>query len=316
MDILEAYDLFGSYRAAARHVRCSPNTVKKFVLARQAGNPLPKRVIRAKITDAYRDKITELVERSNGEIQARKVFDILVGMGFAGSIRSTNRAVRQVKDTYRASRQRVHKPWVPAPGQWLQYDFGDGPVIGGVKTVLFVAWLPWSKFRFVTALVDKKMPSVIAALDECFRTIGGVPQAIVTDNEKTVTVDHVCNLPVRNQRIVTAARWYGTAIHTCVPYDPASKGGVENAVKIAKNDLVPMNVNLRGDYSTFGELVEACKDWVITINARRHAAGWVPSTRLEQERHFFHPVPNAPYELGQGERRKVPVNTPMITFNH
>lgn len=47
MDILEAFDLYGSYRAAAKHVRCSPNTVKKFVLARDAGDPLPKRVIRA-----------------------------------------------------------------------------------------------------------------------------------------------------------------------------------------------------------------------------------------------------------------------------
>ena len=27
---------------------------------------------------------------------------------------------------------------------WLQYDYGDGPVVDGVKTVLFVAWLAWS----------------------------------------------------------------------------------------------------------------------------------------------------------------------------
>jgi hypothetical protein len=24
---------------------------------------------------------------------------------------------------------------------WLPYDLGDGPVVDGVKTVLFVAWL-------------------------------------------------------------------------------------------------------------------------------------------------------------------------------
>lgn len=24
---------------------------------------------------------------------------------------------------------RVHRPWVTEPGMWVQYDFGDGPVI-------------------------------------------------------------------------------------------------------------------------------------------------------------------------------------------
>jgi hypothetical protein len=35
---------------------------------------------------------------------------------------------------------------------WLQYDYGDGPVIDGVKTILFVAWLAWSRFRVVIVI--------------------------------------------------------------------------------------------------------------------------------------------------------------------
>ncbi|MBK6887365.1 MAG: hypothetical protein IPH03_13660 [Tetrasphaera sp.] len=31
-------------------------------------------------------------------------------------------------------------------GEWLQYDYGEGPVVDG-PTVLFVAWLAWSRFR-------------------------------------------------------------------------------------------------------------------------------------------------------------------------
>jgi hypothetical protein len=37
----------------------------------------------------------------------------------------------------------------------LQYDFGDGTVIDGKKTVLFVAWLAWARFRIVIALRDR-----------------------------------------------------------------------------------------------------------------------------------------------------------------
>jgi transposase len=107
---------------------------------------------------------------------------------------------------------------------WLQYDFGDGPVIEGVKVVLFCAWLAWSRFRVVIPLGDRTLPSVIAALDTTFRTIGGVPTYVLTDNEKTVTDYHLCGIAVRNESAVAVSRYYGVSIVTCVPYDPESKG--------------------------------------------------------------------------------------------
>ena len=66
----------------------------------------------------------------------------------------------------------------------------------------------------MTALADKNTPSVIGALDAAFRYFGVVPSQVLTDNEKTVTVGHVCQLPVRNQKILTAASYYGVSIHT------------------------------------------------------------------------------------------------------
>jgi hypothetical protein len=39
----------------------------------------------------------------------------------------------------------------------------------------------------------------------------------------------------------------------CVPADPASKDRSENAVKIAKADLVPTEANLLPDYAGFAE---------------------------------------------------------------
>jgi transposase len=64
--------------------------------------------------------------------------------------------------------------------------------------VLFVAWLAWSRFRVVIALRDKTQPPVIAALDRTFRILEGVPTYVLTDNEKTVTVEHIAGVPVRN----------------------------------------------------------------------------------------------------------------------
>ena len=164
---------------------------------------------------------------------------------------------------------------------WLQYDFGDGPVVDGVKTVLFCAWLAWSRFRVVLALRDKTMPSVFAALDVTLRRIGGAPTYVLTDNEKTVTVEHVAGIAVRNPQMVAFARHYGVTVHTCEPADPAERAASESTVKLAKADLVPKDTNLLGEYASFAALEAACEAFCGQVNApgapgdpagaRRHA---------------------------------------------
>ena len=61
------------------------------------------------------------------------------------------------------------------------------------------------------------------------------------------------------------------SVATCVAYDPATKGGVERSVQVAKADLVPTDANLLPAYSSWAELVEACESVMGTVNARPHA---------------------------------------------
>jgi len=111
----------------------------------------------------------------------------------------------------------------------------------------------------VLAIRDKTAPSVMAALDVTLRRIGGAPTYLLTDNEKTVTTEHVAGIAVRNPSIVAFSRFYGVTIHTCVPADPVSKGGSESSVKIAKADLVPKDTNLLQEYRSFADLEAACE---------------------------------------------------------
>ena len=92
---------------------------------------------------------------------------------------------------------------------------------------------------------------MFAGLDRIFRILGGAPTYVLTDNEKTVTTGHIAGVPVRNRAAVTFGRYYGISVLTCQPADPASKGGVENAVKLAKADIVPTETNLLPQYATF-----------------------------------------------------------------
>lgn len=317
MEILEAYDLTGSYRAAAELAGCSHHTVAAYVTARDAGRPIGVGVARVKVIDGFLPKVEDLVDRSQGKVRADKVHEVLASMGFDGSERTVRRAVADVKTQWRAGRRRVHRPWVTEPGLWLQYDFGDGPVIDGVKVVLFVAWLAFSRFRVVIPLRDKTIPSVFAALDRTFRVVGGAPTYVLTDNEKTVTTAHVAGVPVRNAQTVSFARHYGVTVLTCQPADPASKGGAEASVKLAKADLVPTSTNLRGEYASFAELEAACEQFMDEVNGRKHrVTRRLPVDALVEEKQRLHPIPERAHTIAFGVSRRVPENTPMVAFEN
>ena len=315
MKILDAYDLTGSLRDAGELAGCSHHTVKHYVDRRAAGGELDQAAARPQLIDEYLPKVEEWVERSFDKVRADVAHDKLVALGYKGSERTTRRAVAKVKASYRSGRVRVHRPWITEPGMWLQYDYGDGPVVDGVKTVLFVAWLAWSRFRVVIALRDKTMPSVFAALDQTFRRLGGVPTYVLTDDKKTVTTEHIAGIPVRNQQLVTFAEHYSVVVHTCVPADPASKGGTEASVKISKADLVPKDTNLREEYASFAELEAACEAFCQKVNTRAHRITKRPPLEmLAEERARLHPVPAQAHTVAFGTTRVVPANTPMVTF--
>jgi transposase len=317
MEILAAYDLTGSLRATAELTGCSHHTVAKHVQARNAGRPIGEPAARGRVTDPYLPKIEEWVESSKGRIRADKAHEKLLTLGYTGSERSTRRAIAQVKAGWRLGHTRVHRPWITEPGMWLQYDFGDGPRIGGVKTILFVAWLAFSRFRIVIPLRDRTAPSVFAALDRCFRILGGAPTYVLTDNEKTVTTAHVAGVPVRNQQTLDFARHYGITVLTCQPADPATKGGVEASVKLAKADLVPKDTNLRGDYGTFAELEAACQAFMDEVNDREHrVTRRKPAAVLAEEAPRLHRIPDTAHTVAFGLARTVPENTPMVTFEN
>ncbi len=266
-----------------------------------------------RLIDPYLDKVEEWVEASKGKIRADVAHDKLVVLGYTGSGRTTRRAVAAAKKAYMRGRRRIYRPWVAEPGMWFQYDFGEGPVVGGRATLLFCAWLAWSRFRVVLPILDKSLPSVIGCIDVALRRFGGCPTYGLTDNEKTVTTAHVARIAIRNKDMVAAARHYGLTITTCVVSDPESKGGSEATVRIAKADLVPCDANLLAEYDTFGELEAACGRFCEEVNARPHRVTCrAPVEMLAEEQHRLHRLPAVAYTAAFGVARTVGANTPVI----
>lgn len=307
MEILEAFDLTQSFRDAGELAGCSHHTVERWVAKRDAGElPGDGPVRRERLIDPFMAKIEEWVERSDGKVRADVCFDKLTALGFDGSDRTVRRAVAEVKANHRRGKRRVYRPWIPEPGMWAQWDWGTGPSIGGRATLLFCAWLAWSRFRVVIPTWDRSMPTLIGCLDRSMRIVGGAPTYWLTDNERTVTMDHVAGIAVRHPAMVAIGGHYGITVATCVPADPESKGGVEATVRIAKGDLVPTAANLLAGYTCWRELVDACEAFMVEVNGREHrATRRTPAVMLIEEQHRLHRLPVAGYTAVFGETRKV-----------
>jgi len=310
MEILEAFDLTRCSHSAAELAGCDPKTVARYVGARDRGGDPHARVHRPMLADRYRAKIEELVERSGGRVRADIVHQRLRALDpehpYPASERTTRRAVRRAKAAYRAGRRRTYRPWITEPGMWLQFDWGAGPLIEGRPTLLFCAWLAWSRFRVVIPTWDRTLGSLLACLDATLRQVGGAPTYALTDNERTITIERIAGVGVRHPEIVAAGRHYGLEVNACVPFDPQSKGGSEATVRVAKADLVPTQANLLPAYRSFADLAAACVSFCTEVNGRVHReTARRPDDLLAIERGHLHLLPAEPYTAALGVTRTV-----------
>ncbi len=195
MEILEAFDLTGSYRAAAELAGCDHHTVARYVALREAGQPPVAREHRARPIAWTRSRNWSCARTAA-----------------SAPTWSTNGwsrwASAEVKARLRAGQRRVFRPWVVEPGMWLQWDWAEGPRVNGRRTSLWCAWLAWSRFRVVLAVWDRTLPTIVACMDTTLRRLGGVPTYALTDNERTVSVNHIAGVAVRHPEIVAVGRHY------------------------------------------------------------------------------------------------------------
>jgi hypothetical protein len=124
-----------------------------------------------RMTDPFLPRMISWIDQTRGQIRGDVIHGKLLALGFTGCERTTRTTLAELKAKCRPWNVRVHGLdagslasgfWLLASGFWLQYDYGDAPVVDVVKTVLFVAWLAFSRLRIVIVFRDKPMPSVLA----------------------------------------------------------------------------------------------------------------------------------------------------------
>lgn len=136
--------------------------------------------------------------------------------------------------------------------------------------------------------------------------MGEAPTYALTDNAKTVSIDHVAGVAVRHPEIRpgrSSPRNPGPHLR---PFAPETKGGTESTVRLSKADVVPTESDLQSAYGSFAELEAACEEFCAKVNGRVHReSARIPTEALLDERARLQVLPAAPHTLALGQTRTV-----------
>ncbi|MFZ2059162.1 MAG: hypothetical protein WAV54_17315 [Acidimicrobiales bacterium] len=142
MEILEAFDLTGSYRDTTELAGCSPHTVARYVEARDEGRLSCAPARRDQLIDPYLVELEEWVETSHAKVRVEVVHDKLRALGYEGSERTTRRVVA-VANRSPSSRPR-QAPWSRS---FAARATGSGIPTPSPRTAPTSGWRTWRASR-------------------------------------------------------------------------------------------------------------------------------------------------------------------------
>jgi len=302
MEIVNAYELVGSYRGAAALCGTTATTVKR-VLERRAAGQVGRRpsAPRVRNTVAVMELIRQKVRASDGRISAKRLLPTARTAGYTGSTRNFRRAVAEAKATWNKQR-RTYRPWVPLPGQYLVIDWA-----GEANQNVLCAVLAWSRVRFVRFGPDQTRSTTLALLAECFEVLEGVPEVVLSDRMGCLKAGVVANVVVPHPEYVAFATRFGFRPDFCEAADPESKGLVENLCGYIQTDLI-VPALLEQEWPDLGTANAAARAWCAEVNHQVHSEiAAIPAERLLNEREVLRALPPLAQRppLRTGEHRKV-----------
>lgn len=174
-----------------------------------------------------------------------------------------------------------------------------------IEVEVFVGVLPCSQYTFVKAVPSQKRQDVILCLQSCLEWMGGVPQAIVSDNLKAAVSKGCKYAPVINKTLSDFALHYGCAVDPARPYHPQDKALVERSVTLVYQRIFyPLS---KFTFFDITELNEALGELLVEYNDYlfSHGDGTRRSHFTSSEQGYLQPLPSGSYSIRHYKRAKV-----------
>ena len=226
----------------------------------------------------YRDIIIEIINE-NSTLPANVIHDRLkerVGAENLASMNSFYRYLKSLKQRMGLSDKKVSVRQMVEEtpmGEEAQVDFGQYQMpnmYGGVNRVYFFCMvLSYSRMKYVYFLSEPFDSLTFAYAHElAFKYFDGRPKRILYDQDRTMVVSENCGNIIFTKEFDAYRRTAGFEAMACKPYDPDSKGKVENVVKFVKQNFLEGR-----EYCGIDALNNQCLAWLDrTGNGKIHQA--------------------------------------------
>lgn len=291
-----------SIRAIARTTGLSRNTVRRALAAKtpQRYKPRPAKTLKI---EPHLDYVRSQLELRPW-VSAAQIFRELSAQGYGGCYESVKTQCRRVRERQQAARRACVR-FETAPAQEAQFDW-KGPVrhllasAPEQKYFFFRLVLGYSRFRITRLVRFQTLPAVLADLIDVLAALGGCPQRLVFDNFAAAVLNPRPHLRL-HPFFADFCDHYGVEPAPALPYSPQRKGKTERSFRdLAESDL------LHRQYSDPAEIQQALAQVDREYNGRVHTTtGEMPLARLERERPFLIPLPDAAFDPRIPETRRV-----------
>jgi transposase len=169
-------------------------------------------------------------------LRATRLFEMVKGRGYAGSVVQLRRAVRLIRPAVSAT---VYRRLTTLAAEEAQVDWGSFGAIRigrGVRPLSgFVMVLAYSRAIFALFTVDQTLESFLRGHVEAFDAWPGVPRTLVYDNLRSAVLERAGTAIRFHPRLLELAGHYHFAPRPCTPARANEKGKVERQIQYLRH---------------------------------------------------------------------------------
>lgn len=299
--VIKALNKRGVYQKdIAAELSVHPKTVSR-ALKRDAP-PEGARKKRGSKLDTYKETVDQLL--TEGVWNAVVIFREIESQGYEGKITILRDYIRP-KRALRAGKATVR--FETEPGRQLQSDWAEiFTELAGVETKVHfeVNQLGYSRRFHFWCSDSQDAEHTYEGIIRSLEYLGGVPQEVLVDNQKTAVLEHKAGRKPRfNERFLDLAEHYGFLPRACQPYRARTKGKSERMVGYIKQHFF---VRYRS-FESWEHLNQLAEKWLRSeADQRLHGTvKEVVAERFAREAPALGPLPPRRYDTSYRETRHV-----------
>jgi transposase len=169
-------------------------------------------------------------------LRATRLFEMVKGRGYVGSVVQLRRAVRLIRPAATAT---VYRRLTTLAAEEAQVDwgaFGSMRIGRGVRPLSgFVMVLAYSRAIFALFTVDQTLESFLRGHVEAFAAFQGVARTLVYDNLRSAVLERAGTAIRFHPRLLELAGHYHFAPRPCTPGRGNEKGKVERQIQYLRH---------------------------------------------------------------------------------